>query len=108
MPTAPARKHRDDSEARRSVRLATAFALVAAALGVLLVAMPKLLPAGGPWVQLGLGALALFFGFRARALGVRGVNDYDGRLSLLAVMAGFATLFFAGGEAFRLLAALGG
>ena len=108
MPSAPAKKPRDDSEARRAVRLTTAFALVAAALGVLLVALPNLLPASGPWVQLVLGAMALVLGFRARAIGVRGVNDYDGRLSLLAVMAGFATLFFAGGEAFRLLAALGG
>ncbi|MFD5226136.1 hypothetical protein ACFWHT_11005 [Microbacterium sp. NPDC058342] len=107
MPSAPAKKHRDDSEARRSVRLATWFALVSAALGGLLIALPKLLPAGGPWVQLALGAMALFFGFRARAIGVRGVNDYDGRLSLLAALAGFAILFFAGGEAFRLLAALG-
>lgn len=108
MPSAPAKKHRDDSDARRRMQLSTWFALATGALGVLLIALPNLLPAGGPWVQLALGAMTLFLGFRARAIGTRGVDEYDGRLSLLAAMAGFAILFFAGGEAFRLLAALGG
>ena len=108
MPSAPVQKHRDDSDARRRMQLSTWFALAAGALGVLLIAVPRLLPAGGPWVQLALGAMTLFLAFRARAIGTRGVNDYDGRLSLLAAMAGFAILFFAGGEAFRVLAALGG
>ena len=103
MPSSPSRKHRDDSEARRAMRLSTWFALGTAALGVLLLALPNLLPAGGPWVQLGLGALTLFLAFRARAIGTRGVDDYDGRLSLLAAMAGFAILFFAGNAAFRML-----
>ncbi|MGF2949749.1 hypothetical protein [Microbacterium alcoholitolerans] len=108
MPSAPAKKHRDDSEARRAMTLSTWFALVAGALGVVLIAWPALLPAGGPWVQLVLGAMTLFFAFRARSIGTRGVNDYDGRLSLLAAMAGFAILFFAGGAAFAVLASLGG
>ena len=108
MPSSPAKKHRDDSEARRAMQLSTWFALGAAALGVLLIALPNLLPAGGPWVQLGLGALTLFLAFRARAIGTRGVNDYDGRLSLLAAIAGFAILFFAGNAAFTVLASLGG
>lgn len=109
MPSARSSKpSRDDSDARRATRLTTWLALAAGALGVVLIAWPKLLPVGGPWVQLALGALTLFLAFRARAIGTRGVNDYDGRLSLLGAMAGFAILFFAGGEAFRLLAALGG
>lgn len=108
MPSAPVKKHRDDSQARRAMRLCTWFALIAGALGVVLVAWPRLLPAGGPWVQLVLGAMTLFLAFRARAIGTRGVNDYDGRLSLLAAMAGFAIMFFAGSAAFGVLAALGG
>lgn len=109
MPSARSSKpSRDDSESRRAMRLSTWFALGAGALGVALIAWPHLLPAGGPWVQLALGAMTLFLAFRARAIGTRGIEDYDGRLSLLAAMAGFAILFFAGGEAFRLLAALGG
>lgn len=107
MPSTPAKKHRDDSEARRAMRLSTWFALAAGALGVVLISWPKLLPAGGPWVQLALGAMTLFFAFRARTIGTRGVNDYDGRLSLLAALAGFAILFFAGNAAFSVLAALG-
>jgi len=59
-------------------------------------------------VQLVLGAMTLFFAFRARTIGSRGVDDYDGRLSLLAALAGFAILFFAGNAAFKVLAALGG
>ena len=108
MPSAPAKKHADDSQARRAVRLTTWFALGAAALGGLLIWQPDLLPWGGPWVQLALGALTLFLAFRARAIGTRGVNDYDGRLSLLAALAGFAILFFAGNAAFAVLASLGG
>ncbi|MDT0158020.1 hypothetical protein Q9R19_10330 [Microbacterium sp. ARD32] len=107
MPATPARTHRDDSQARRAMRLCTWFALIAGALGVVLIAWPHLLPAGGPWVQLVLGALTLFLAFRARAIGTRGVNDYDGRLSLLAAIAGFAILFFAGNAAFTVLASLG-
>lgn len=108
MPSAPTKKHRDDSDARRRMRLSTWFAIGTGALGVVLIAWPALLPAGGPWVQLVLGAMTLFLAFRARAIGTRGVNDYDGRLSLLAAMAGFAILFFAGSAAFTVLASLGG
>lgn len=108
MASAPPTKQRDDSDARRSTRLSTWFALFAGALGVVLIAWPYLLPVGGPWVQLALGAMTLFFAFRARTIGSRGVNDYDGRLSLLAALAGFAIMFFAGNEAFRVLVSLGG
>lgn len=82
----------------------TWIALGCAALGVLLIAVPSLLPIGGPWVQLALGVLTLIFAFRARAIGTRGVTGYDGRLSLLAAIAGFAILFFAGQFAFDLIA----
>ncbi len=98
---------RDETPALRAMRLCTWIALGCAALGVVLVAWPNLLPLGGPWVQLALGALTLIFAFRARAIGTRGVTDYDGRLSLLAALAGFAILFFAGGAAFAVLAELG-
>lgn len=108
MPSAAADKHRDDSQARSAMRLCTWIALGAGALGVALLIWPQLLAAGGPWVQLVLGALTLFFAFRARAIGTRGVNDYDGRLSLLAAMAGFAIMFFAGQVAFGTLVRLAG
>lgn len=103
----PANDRRDDSDARRAVRILTWLALIAAALGVLLVAFPALLPFGGPWVQLVLGALTLVFAFRARSIGIHGVKDYDGRLSLLAALAGFVVVFFAGNAAFGVLATLG-
>jgi hypothetical protein len=107
MPSAPAKKRRDDPAARRSMTITTWFAVVAAILGVVLIIWPKLLPAGGPWVQLVLGALTLFFAFRARAIGTRGVEGYDGRVSLAAAMAGFVIMFFAGNAAFSVLSALG-
>lgn len=108
MPSArSAKPTRDDSDARRAMRLNTWFALGTAVLGGILIAWPRLLPAGGPWVQLALGALTLFLAFRARAIGTRGVNDYDGRLSLLAALGGFAIMFFAGAEAFAVLVAAG-
>ncbi len=99
---------RDDSQARRAMRLCTWIALGCAALGVVLIAWPTLLPLGSPWVQVALGILTLIFAFRARAIGTRGVNDYDGRLSLLAALAGFAILFFAGGAVFAILAGSAG
>ena len=95
---------RDESQALRAMRLCTWIALGCAALGGALVAWPTVLPVGGPWVQLLLGALTLFFAFRARAIGSRGVTDYDGRLSLLAALGGFAIMFFAGGAAFAVIA----
>jgi hypothetical protein len=107
MPSAPAKKQRDDSEARRAMQLSTWFALFAGVLGVVLIAWPYLLPVGGPWVQLALGGMTLFFAFRARAIGSRGVEGYDGRLSLLAAVMGFAIMFFAGNAAFKVLVALG-
>ncbi|UGS25939.1 hypothetical protein K8F61_15005 [Microbacterium resistens] len=98
----------DDSAARRAVAICTWAGIGTAALGVLLVAVPSLLPVGGPWVQLALGAITLFLAFRARAIGMRGVNDFDGRLGLLAAIAGFAIIFFAGQVAFATLSSLGG
>lgn len=87
---------RDDTDARTRVRLSTWFALATATIGVLLLFFPSWLPAGGPWVQLALGGLTLFLAFRARAIGMREIEDFDGRLSLLAAMAGFVIVFFAG------------
>ncbi|WP_353113050.1 hypothetical protein [Microbacterium sp.] len=98
---------RDDSDARRRVRLCTWIALGTAVLGVVLLIWPRLLPWGGPWVQLALGVLTLVFAFRARAIGTREVEDYDGRLSLLAALAGFPICFFAGQGAFIVLTTLG-
>ncbi|MDR6867073.1 cell division septal protein FtsQ [Microbacterium resistens] len=103
---AAARREAEES-ARRAVRICTWFALGTAALGVLLVALPKLLPVGGPWVQLALGVITLILAFRARAIGMRGIEDFDGRLSLLAALAGFAVIFFAGQVAFGVLSSLG-
>ena len=95
-----ATQNRDDSDARRAMRLCTWFSLGTGALGVLLLFMPYLLPFGGPWVQLALGVITLILAFRARRIGTQGVEGYDGRLSLLAAMAGFAICFFAGQIAF--------
>lgn len=93
--------------ARRAVRICTWASLVTAALGVLLIAVPKLMPVGSPWVQLALGALTLILAFRARAIGMRGVEGFDGRLSLLGAAAGFIVMFFAGQAAFSVLSSLG-
>jgi len=103
---AAARREAEES-ARRAVRICTWAALATAALGVLLIAVPKLLPVGGPWVQLALGAITLILAFRARAIGMRGIEDFDGRLSLLAAIAAFVVLFFAGQVAFGVLTSLG-
>lgn len=102
-----AEKAEAQASARRAVRICTWASLVTGALGILLVALPKLLPAGGPWVQLALGALTLILSFRARAIGMRGVEDFDGRLSLLGAFAGFGIMFFAGQAAFAVLSAIG-
>ncbi|MFE6734872.1 hypothetical protein [Microbacterium sp. NPDC057650] len=101
-----ATQNRDDSDARRAVRICTWISLGTAALGVLLLFFPKLVPVGDPWVQLALGVLTLIFAFRARAIGMRGVNHYDGRLSLLAALGGFAICFFAGQYAFGVIMSL--
>ncbi|MBN9157042.1 MAG: hypothetical protein J0I37_06320 [Microbacterium sp.] len=89
------------------MRICTWASLVTAALGVLLIAVPKLMPVGSPWVQLALGALTLILAFRARAIGMRGVEGFDGRLSLLGAAAGFIVMFFAGQAAFSVLSSLG-
>lgn len=102
-----AEKAEAQASARRAVRICTWASLVTGALGILLLAVPKLLPAGGPWVQLALGALTLILSFRARAIGMRGVEGFDGRLSLLGAFAGFGIMFFAGQAAFAVLSAIG-
>lgn len=102
-----AEKAEAQASARRAVRICTWASLVTGALGILLVAGPKLLPAGAPWVQLALGALTLILSFRARAIGMRGVEGFDGRLSLLGAFAGFGIMFFAGQAAFAVLSAIG-
>ncbi|UJP09839.1 hypothetical protein L2X99_15895 [Microbacterium sp. KUDC0406] len=99
---------RDDTDARRAMRLCTWISLGTAALGVSLLFFPVLLPFGGPWVQLALGVITLILAFRARRIGTQGVEDYDGRLSLLAALAGFAICFFAGQVAFGEIMRLGG
>ncbi|MBS1698550.1 MAG: hypothetical protein JST25_09155 [Actinobacteria bacterium] len=88
------------------MRITSWASVFTAALGILLLALPKLLPFGGPWVQLVLGALTLILSFRARAIGMRGVEGFDGRLSLVGAIAGFAIMFFAGQAAFAALSAL--
>ena len=90
------------------MRICTWISLGTGALGVLLLFLPQLLPAGGPWVQLALGVITLIMAFRARRIGTQGVNDYDGRLSLLGAMAGFAICFFAGQVAFGEIVRLAG
>jgi len=102
-----AEKAEAQASARRAVRICTWASLVTGALGILLLAVPKLLPVGGPWVQLALGALTLILSFRARAIGMRGVEGFDGRLSLLGAFAGFGIMFFAGQAAFAVLSAIG-
>lgn len=89
--------------ARRSVRLLTWLAIVAGVVGVLLIAFPKVLPVGGPWVQLALGVATLVLAFRARKVGIADVPEFDGRLSLGAALLGFLVVFFAGQVAFGIL-----
>ncbi|MDQ4213416.1 hypothetical protein [Microbacterium capsulatum] len=93
--------------ARRGVRICTWASIVTGALGILFLAVPKLLPVGSPWVQLVLGALTLILSFRARSIGMRGVDGFDGRLSLVGALAGFAIMFFAGQAAFAVISAIG-
>ncbi|MBS1675186.1 MAG: hypothetical protein JSS74_14625 [Actinobacteria bacterium] len=102
-----AKRAEETAAAKRGVRICTWASIVTGALGILLLAVPKLLPMGGPWVQLVLGALTLILSFRARAIGMRGVEGFDGRLSLLGAIAGFAIMFFAGQAAFAIVASLG-
>lgn len=92
--------------AEHRVRLLTWFALATGVLGAVLVAVPSLLPIGGPWAQLTLGIITLVLAFRARRIGIAEVEGYDGRLSLLAAILGFIVVFFAGQVAFGVLVAL--
>ncbi|ALX65827.1 hypothetical protein [Microbacterium sp. XT11] len=87
------------------VRLFTWLGLTAGVVGALLIAFPKMLPVGGPWVQLALGILTLVLAFRARRVGMSDVEGFDGRLSLAAALLGFLVVFFAGQVAFGILVA---
>ena len=91
--------------ARRSVRILTWTGLATGVIGGLLVAFPKALPFGGPWVQLALGIATLILAFRARKAGIADVPDFDGRLSLFAALLGFGVVFFASQAAYSLIAA---
>ncbi|MCP1428011.1 hypothetical protein J3D45_000509 [Microbacterium foliorum] len=89
--------------ARRTVRILTWIAIATGVAGGLLVAFPTALPAGGPWVQLALGLATLVLAFRARKIGIAGIEGFDGRLSLFAALLGFLIMFFAGQVAFGIL-----
>ncbi|WP_407359114.1 hypothetical protein LTA6_001545 [Microbacterium sp. LTA6] len=93
--------------ARRSVRILTWAGLATGVIGGLLIAFPKALAFGGPWVQLALGIATLILAFRARKAGIAEVPNFDGRLSLLAALLGFAVVFFAGQVAFGILMSAG-
>ncbi len=92
--------------AEAKVRLLTWIGLAAGVIGGLLIAFPKVLPAGGPWVQLALGIATLVLAFRARKIGIAEVEGFDGRLSLAAALLGFLVVFFAGQVAFGILVAV--
>lgn len=89
--------------ARRNVRILTWIGIATGVAGGLLVAFPKTLPVGGPWVQLALGIATLVLAFRARKLGIAEIEGFDGRLSLFAALLGFLIVFFAGQVAFGIL-----
>lgn len=91
--------------ARRTVRILTWAGLATGVLGGLLIAFPKALPFGGPWVQLALGIVTLILAFRARKAGIADIPDFDGRMSLLAALLGFGVVFFASQAAYSLIAA---
>ena len=91
--------------ARRTVRILTWTGLATGVIGGLLIAFPKALPFGGPWVQLALGIATLILAFRARKAGIADVPGFDGRLSLFAALLGFAVVFFASQAAYSLIAA---
>jgi hypothetical protein len=92
--------------ARRTVRILTWTGLATGVIGGLLVTFPKVLPFGGPWVQLALGIATLVLAFRARRIGIAEITGFDGRLSLAAAILGFLVIFFAGQVAFGLLVAV--
>lgn len=89
--------------ARRSVRILTWVGIATGVIGGLLVAFPKALPFGAPWVQLALGVATLVLAFRARKIGIAEIPEFDGRLSLAAALLGFLVVFFAGQVAFGIL-----
>ncbi|MBT2496393.1 hypothetical protein J7E45_12320 [Microbacterium sp. ISL-59] len=91
--------------ARRNVRILTWIGLATGVLGGLLIAFPKVIGPGSPWVQLALGVATLVLAFRARKIGIAEIEGFDGRLSLAAALLGFLVLFFAGQAAYSLLAA---
>ncbi|MEU4014546.1 hypothetical protein AB0E56_04695 [Microbacterium sp. NPDC028030] len=91
--------------ARRNVRILTWISFATGVIGGLLVAFPKVIGAGSPWVQLALGVATLVLAFRARKVGIAEVEGFDGRLSLAAALLGFLVLFFAGQAAYGMLAA---
>ncbi|MFS0894425.1 hypothetical protein [Microbacterium sp. 179-I 3D3 NHS] len=92
--------------ARRTVRILTWTGFATGVIGGVLIAFPKVLPVGGPWVQLALGIATLVLAFRARRIGIADVPGFDGRLSLAAALLGFLVVFFAGQVAFGLLVAV--
>ncbi len=92
--------------AAAKVRLFTWVGLAAGVIGGLLIAFPKVLPVGGPWVQLALGILTLVLAFSARKIGIAEIEGFDGRLSLAAALLGFLVVFFAGQVAFGILVAV--
>ena len=89
--------------ARRTVRILTWIGITTGVIGGLLVAFPKVLPFGAPWIQLALGIATLILAFRARKVGIAEISGFDGRLSLFAALLGFLVVFFAGQVAFGLL-----
>ncbi|GAA1143744.1 MULTISPECIES: hypothetical protein [Microbacterium] len=89
--------------AEAKVRLLTWIGIATGLAGGLLIAFPKMLPVGGPWVQLGLGIATLVLAFRARKIGIADIEGFDGRLSLAAALLGFLVVFFAGQVAFGIL-----
>ena len=89
--------------AEAKVRLFTWIGLASGVIGALLIAFPKVLPAGGPWVQLALGVATLVLAFSARKTGIAQIEGFDGRLSLAAALLGFLVVFFAGQVAFGIL-----
>ncbi|PRA78914.1 hypothetical protein [Microbacterium sp. MYb66] len=93
--------------ARRNVRILTWIGIATGVIGGLLIAFPKVIGVGSPWVQLALGVATLVLAFRARKIGIAEIEGFDGRLSLAAALLGFLVLFFAGQAAFIILTTLG-
>lgn len=92
--------------ARRTVRILTWIGFATGVIGGVLIAFPKVIALGAPWVQLALGIVTLVLAFRARKIGMAEVDGFDGRLSLAAALLGFLVVFFAGQAAFGILVAV--